>query len=405
MLSFSRLHEHHEEISGLVRIRLAGFPGRADGDLLDGKIILTGPRSMQDAARACAKRVGEFEDWDGLILKSCIAVRRALEEGTPVLDLGDGLVEPDAPFAVEPLIRVGEPTLAFGPGGTGKSTLALMVAMVATTGLEFWQLRSGVEQARILYLDYEDEEASQRRRLAKLAAGLGRERPHIHWKRAESSLTQIAESLSRQIAREKITALIVDSAGLACGVEPESADSANAYFRALRSLKIDWSLTIAHQPKGKERDPYPFGSVFWWNNPRMIWRTGLSRNDDNHDGIHLGLWHRKANNGMLGKPLAFHIRFVGDEIRVTREEPRSVAEFRGDLSEKERVLAALEDAAGPLTYAELESITHIELGSLYVVVGRLSKDDQVQKLGNGFTLLHPPSSPFLPEDIDAIPFT
>ncbi len=403
-MAFSRLHEHHEEISGLVRVSLNGFPARPDGDLFDGKVILTGPRSMSDCAKACQARVSEFDDWQGLILKACIVVRRTLEEGSPIYDLADGDVEPDAPYAVAPLIRIGEPTLAFGPGGTGKSTLSLMVALVTTTAQGYWQLRPEGDPMTVLYLDFEDEIGPQRRRLSKLAEGLGCDRPHIKWKRAEASLPQMAEALGRQVAREKIDAMIIDSAGLACGAEPESADSANAYFRALRSLRLKWSLTIAHQPKAKERDPYPFGSVFWWNNPRMIWRTGLSRSEgQGGSGIHLGLWNKKANNDDLHDPMAFHMRFSQGKIEVEAEAARRVEEFRDTLPQPQKVMAILEDAGKPLTYEQLEKETGIAVKVLYTIVHRLGKEGQIQRIGEAFTLTHPASSPFSSNGHDDAP--
>jgi len=367
---FSRIKEHHDDIGGMLRITLVNLPGYKNGDIYDSHIVLTGSRSKSDAANACVKRVPAIEDWHGLIEQACQGVRRLLEEGTPIVDLATVEVPPDANYILRPLLRAGEHTLVFGDGGSGKSTLALAWATQV--------------EGPVLYLDYEDDETNLARRLQTLAAGANTTVQHVLYKRGEAALPTLADALSRQIARGGIRGLIVDSAGLACGAEPETADSANAYFRALRGLHVEWSLTIAHQPKAKEKSPMPFGSVYWWNNPRSIWQTRRSQ-EENSDVIHVGVWHRKSNNGKLQTPIGYQITF-GAGVTALRDEPvRAVIDFRDYVSQKDRIIAALEDAQGQsLSYQELATLTSIDIKNLYVLVPRLS--DRIAKNGSGFIL-------------------
>lgn len=383
-LRYSRVHEARDDITGMLRITLESFPGRDDGDVFDGRIVLTGSTSIRSAAKDCESRIPEMPDWYGIIAKSCQMVRAALGEGTPIENLGAGDIQPEAPSVVDPLIRSGEATLLFGSGGTAKSTIALAIAMLVTVSRDAWGFTT-TKQGKVLYLDYEDEADNQRRRLDKLAAGLSlAKRPDVLYKRAEASLPQLADALSRQIAREHITGLITDSAGLACGIEPETADSANAYFRSLRSLRLDWSLTVAHQPKAKERDPLPFGSVYWWNNPRSIWQTMAARHVGDTD-LHVALWQRKSNNSALHAPLSYRVTYEPLVTSLAPEATKSVPEFRRSLPAGEQILGALSDAQGePVDYAELEKITGVGNDTLRQAMRRLGP--RVEKVENGFIL-------------------
>lgn len=382
---FSRVHESREDIAGMLRIALAGFPGRPDGDIYDNRVVITGPTSQSTIAKFCASRVGEVEDWPGLVAQACRMVRKSLEEGTPIVNLAELDAEPEAPWALDPLFRDGESVLLYGAAATAKSTIALAIAAAMTTGAPTWGW-TPAGSSRVLYVDYEDEAQSLTRRLQMLSAGLGLpSRPAVLYKHAEASLPVLEAPLARQIADQRIEGLIVDSAALACGAEPEAADSANAYFRTIRRLHLRWSVTIAHQPKARERDPLPFGSQFWFSNPRTIWRTQLAR-EDGKAGLAVGLWNRKANNADLHPPLAYQVRFTpGVTTTITPIAPRGVVDFVSHLSNRERVMAALEVANLPLDYRALEDRTGLTNEQLRVTIHRLSA--LVEKTENGFRIL------------------
>ena len=266
---FSRVVEHRDSIDGLLRVLLVGFPGHDDGDIFNDRIVLTGIRSRPAVARDCQRRCPglSLSEWLDLVDEACLVVRKVLEDGEPLSDLSQGEIEADPAWLVEPLLRHEEHAVLFGNGGTGKSTLAIALATLLTTGRSDWGLTvCGTE--RVLYLDYEDGENNIKRHLDRVALGLGVARPAVYYKRGDAGMVSIGEALARQCGELGITGLIIDSAALACGSEPETADAATGFFRTVRALPIDWSLTIAHQPKDKERADQPFGSSFWWNAPK-----------------------------------------------------------------------------------------------------------------------------------------
>jgi hypothetical protein len=373
-LRFSRFHESKGDLTAMVRIYTRGVVGYQDKDLYDAKIILTGSRSKTDAVKACQRAVPDWPYWTETVDRACRIVRKFLEEGTPPVDISLGDDTPEPPWLLEPLFRESENALLFGDGGTGKSTLAL------------WFLLQMAPQQRVLYLDFEDSEPRMRRHLHAIARGMGMDeinRP-VMYKQADMGLPQMAEALYRHIADAKIKGMVVDSAAMACGVEPEKAEAAIAYFRAIRMLHLDWTITIAHQPKEKEKSKYPFGSVFWWNTPRNIWQTRKSQ-EPGTDTLHVGLWHQKANNGPLQQPIGYVITRPEGAVQIVREQPRSVSAFRGNLSQTQRILGALEDAQGTaLSYQELAEYTEIPAKSLYVILPRMG--NRVAKKDGGFVL-------------------
>jgi hypothetical protein len=277
-LTFSRIHESREDISGMLQVELRGYGGREDGDLFDGRVILTGSNSKRDAAAACRTRVGEFEDWGGLIEKACIVVRRAWSIGTPFVDLAVGAVtHTESPPLLDPFWCANEHAILFGDGGSGKSLIALAHAALLASGTSAWGCTVHGGPHNVGYVDFEDDEENFRLRLAQISAPLGIPRPQVWYKRGETSLVAMVDGLARACAELSLDGLIFDHVGIACTGEPETAAAANDYFRALRQLPIRWSINIAHQPKDKARSEQPYGSVYWWNNARSIWRVVAGR--------------------------------------------------------------------------------------------------------------------------------
>lgn len=374
-LRFAKLKEHSEGYSAFLVISGNNMPGHGSGMIFEGRLQLQGTRSKAEVVKECEKRIPDV-DWTSKLTHSCRLVMEAIEEGDPLIDLSSLIPVQPRRYILEPLLRESEPTLLFGAGGIGKSTIALAIAVILSTG----QARASLNpegQHRIVYLDYEDSEDNVADRLAHLANGFElTHSPQIYYKRGAASLPNMVDALSRQIAREKITGLITDSAALACGAEPESADAANTYFRALRALNLAWSLTIAHQPHNMIGDPRPFGSVFWQNNPRAIWHARKSQ-EEGEDILHLGLWHTKANNTRLSPPLGFKINHVEGITAVETEQIANVSDFHQHLKQPQRVLVAIKDAGSGITYDELHQVTQIAKSSLYKVVERLGNKVQL----------------------------
>jgi hypothetical protein len=128
----------------------------------------------------------------------------------------------------------------------------------------------------VLYADWELGGEDHRDRLERL---FGADMPDVHYIRCERPMVAEADRIRRCIVELRIKYVVCDSVGYAAGGPPESAEVANAYFRAVGQFGPDvGSLHVAHVTKPKEDDKAgkaanlkPFGSVFWHNSARATW--------------------------------------------------------------------------------------------------------------------------------------
>lgn len=384
-LRFSRLREEHGEDVAILRVYTIDYPGLPDRDLFVGKIILLGPRSKADAAKLCEQRCRTFTDWLDLLDDACKRLLAVKADGEPWIDLSVGEVESEPPWLLEPMLRTDEPAILYGSGGSGKSTVGLAWAMLlASDSPELWGFKRPVEKGQtaprrevVGYLDFEDSPNTFRRRLRWLAAGAGIPVPKLHYKRGEASVPASAEALGRQIADLGITGLVVDSAGYACGGEPERSESALNYWRAMRSLPISWSLTIAHQPKDKENSSYPFGSIMWWNGCRACWKlTG----EPGPDGLNIALQHKKANNGELQATTGLLFRRDENGAHLEHRDPRQIVGLGENLKSTAQIIEFLREN-GPMEQNDIADAAKLAHSGARTTLRRLVERGLIVELG------------------------
>ena len=234
---------------------------------------------------------------------------------------------PERPL-FSPFIIENAPNLLFGKGGTGKTYICLRMCLSLITGrpiLGFTPTR----KCKVLFVDYEASKGEFYDRFSKLISGLG---PDVeltdimkgirYFPPLGRPLHEIVPLLKKTIVEHGIDFVLVDSAILACGGEPEKADIAGRYFNALATLNVT-TLTIAHETKA-ENHAYPFGSVVWWNSPRNIWNAqGMNEVEDEdaevdpEQPIEVGLFHRKANNGSKARMVSTRILFQDSKVSLT----------------------------------------------------------------------------------------
>ncbi len=266
-------------------------------------------------------------------------------EGEPVqvLDLPDPPTEMSTSLLVEPLIPRGQTTIIFGDGGTGKSMICLGgLCLALATGFEVTPgLIPADHGVRSLYLDYESTYEEHRQRLWQLAAA--RDIPSgnelIHYQRGILPIPECASALADRIATDKIQLLIVDSAALAAGVDPEKTETAIRFFRAVRDLNTT-VVVIAHVAKNGDQEK-PFGSAFWHNEPSA---THLLRvEQEAGEEIVLGLYNKKTRGGALLGPLGWRLRFSPGGIRYNPTSLGESAEHAGRLPVRVRIHNLLSD--------------------------------------------------------------
>lgn len=260
--------------------------------------------------------------WTVLINRACAMVRKTYAEADASVDL-DTISDSSLAvrYLVRPIVLEDGPVLLFGKGGSAKTYLALHMAVSLAQGADF--LGQPSQQGGVLFLDYESAAQRIKGRLSRVLAGMGLEwgdLPFVYWLARGRPLTEIVPALQRKIRDAGIRLIIVDSAALACGGEPEKAEVAIAYFNALAALEIP-SLTLAHVTKGDE-DEYPFGSIFWHNSARATWNAKIVH-EDGRDVAHVGLFNRKANEERLAPPIGIRLEFDEASTTFSREEPQA----------------------------------------------------------------------------------
>jgi hypothetical protein len=332
-----------------------------------GRHNLLSAKGKTDVARALGNFGGWPDvDWNSLVEQAFELVTRAHREGTPLVDAGDGDEPEAALYRLDPLIVDGQANLIFGPGGNGKSYITMLASVLVQTGQH--SLGFSPEPGRVLYLDYETDEAVFKRRLGGIARGFGlEERPHLLYRRMESTISGELATLQRIVAEKVIQLVIVDSALYACGGEPENAAVTGAYFNALRSLGCT-TLTIAHTPNAERK---AFGSVFWQNAPRNVWEVrGVP--DTERGIINVGLFHRKSNDEGLRRPIGIEIAFreISGEKSVAfgRAELMDDPELAAGVSLRERITHLLK--RGALTPVEIVDTLEAPDSSVRVTLSR-----------------------------------
>ena len=155
--------------------------------------------------------------------------------------------------------------------------------------------------------------------------------------------------------REHIGLVVVDSVGLACGGEPEKAESIIRYFAALRSLRIA-SLSVDHVAKNGDGST-PFGSVYKINLARNVWEVRASRPDDD-EKLNIGLYHRKVNQGKLRTAIGVEVLFYEGTVSTNSIDVKTDTELVKALTLRVRIEQSLK--TGGLSVPELAGLLEVK---------------------------------------------
>ena len=244
--------------------------------------------------------------------------------------------------------------IVFGDGGAGKSELAMMIAIE----LE----RRGIH---VGYFDWELDATDQRPRLERIG---GLPLARLRYVRCDKPLVYEIDRLRRIVHEDGIRYAVLDSAGYGCHGPAEDSDSAMAWFRAYRQLRVG-GLILAHTTKsGEHSDQRPFGSTFWHNSARSTWFVKRDTTGD-EDTATIGLFNRKNNLGRLYRPVGIRIHYDSDQTRFERADLADVPDLAAGLSLKHRIRALL--TTGPQTLATIASeLDHSNVESIDRIVRR-----------------------------------
>ena len=260
---------------------------------------------ISDLEEAAAGR-----NWKGRLLQATFYVLREYRKGQPVIKLSDMDAPELPPERITGVAFEGMPTLIFGDGGMGKSTLGVALLTMVQAGVSIGE-SFGVVQGNCLVLDYEATWEETWRRNADVIRGSDLTNDSmIYYRFCAAPLATEVNDLRKEIRDKNIALVLIDSAGPACGGEPENAANTLQYFAALRSLadfnRPVTTITLAHITKGGGGKNGPFGSVYWTNLPRNTFELKKAQRRG-ADFIDLALHHRKTNIGKLREPVGLRM--------------------------------------------------------------------------------------------------
>ena len=334
-------------------------------------------------------RVSERGDWRQRLTQATVLVLERYRAGVPIVALG-AMEQPPAIAEVLPGVVWSQlPTLIYGAGGIGKSQMALAFASALHTGTEVGG-RQAI-QGNVLFLDWEtsDRMTWHRNRGLLRARDIepgpwpdpdypdGGRTGMVYYRFMSGPLSDSTEFLKSEVARLGVRTVVIDSAGPACGGEPESAAPTLQFFDSLRDISDPndpvQSIILAHvtHEARKGGRSSPFGSVYWINLPRNVFELAVSAGQrQNHSDY--ALHHRKSNTGSLRPPLGFRLTWAEDGCTIDDLDIRQNSQLVAGLPLGERVGIAIAEH-GPTSTADLAELLDAPSRSLSAT---LSGDDR-----------------------------
>lgn len=239
------------------------------------------------------------------------------------VSVGDVLTHPSTPpaFIWDGYLPRGEAALFGAHGGTGKSTIALMLGVCAALGRPLFGI--GTIPCKVVFASLEDGAGIVRHRLAGICRGWsidplqlqgrlhivdGTEHPELFSAetRGSGETTASYTELCKLVQSEGADLVLIDNASDAFGGDEIQRRQVRAFMRTLKMMArlTDCAvLLLAHVDKSTSRNRTAAGgeaysgSTAWHNSARS--RLFLTRAEDDT----LTLEHQKSNFGKLCEPL------------------------------------------------------------------------------------------------------
>ncbi|MBX3325170.1 MAG: AAA family ATPase [Nitrospira sp.] len=333
----------------------------AEFTVLDGdKTLCEGARvNLNGDKSRIAKKVHEYDgrlklpDWTRLIEATAVLVLRRFREGEPPHRLNAETPIETLSYQLNPLVFSRKVTILYGDGGLGKSSLALLMGMLVSTGETVAGLSA--VRGRVLFLDYEDTlDVHARRREAIATCHPALKSAELIYQTHHEPIWNILPILLRLVQLERIDFIILDSlAAATCG--DASAEAATKAFRALRMLNRG-ALVLAHIPKTNEQQQEAgiFGSVFYKNFARSTWELKKEQEVGADESV-LGLFNRKSNLSRLHPPIGLRVRQNATNTAMAYEacDLNQTLELERGLPIASRIRNFLEQDGGVYTAKEI----------------------------------------------------
>lgn len=347
-------------------------------------------QSQTRFAGSCAKRVNGLnaETWLAIVVQACAIVAKQYRAPTPTIDLSTVDTSGGVEYLIPGLVPLNETTVVYGDGESLKSMLVARMAASVHLGQPLpWEDRP-TRTCPVLYLDWETNPVTVAGRLRRIAAGMVTSTPSIHYRQCLRGLGDEMPSIREEVSKGKIGLVIVDSIGFAATgalVEDETARTCINLLRqipATRLIVAHISAESARQTTGTTR---PFGSAFFWNGMRSGIEVRRAEDASDPDDIELGLFHRKANDGVHHKPIAMSVMFDGalGPIGFHQSDISETPDLAARTTISSRLRALLRKAHEPVSTVDMAAEIDVPADTVSRTLRRMSDVVQVEQ-GGGY---------------------
>lgn len=278
-------------------------------------------------------------DWEGILETTSDIVIERHRSGNEVKRKTELPVIVSDPYRVYPIILEGQPTIYYGYGGSLKSYLLMLIALLTHNGISY--LGFEPTQGNTLYLDFENDEQTYTRRMTSIQDGLGMgEMDFPLYKDCRGkTLPQLLPEIQKQVLRNNIELAIVDSMTMAAG--GYEYEQSIAYFKAIASLGIA-SVTVDHRAKGLDKGSSPIGAVIKSNIARIVFEV-TSEQEPGANYANLTVKNTKNNDNAKLTNKGYRVEFTNTgritaQVTFVEDEPRTLEDVIKDASTRERLL-------------------------------------------------------------------
>lgn len=342
--------------------------GEHETPLASGRRDLTTADAIQPFLRHLPDEAPVNYWADGLREAFYFAIQ-ADRQGAATLDLADvearGLT-----FLVEPIIETGGSTRLIAPGGSGKSLLAMALAL--SVALDTHKFLGLAPQASgpVLYCDWETDASTHRQRIEALCAPHGipvPERGRIIYRPERAPLSRSIQAVTRDLRAHKAVLVVIDSAKMAAGPSGQSSgeEATLGLYTAIRELAVP-ALIIDHKnrediAKGRRGG---YGNIFMENLARLQWEFTHHQPSTKRFVLEL----TKENNVGQRPALGFELKAKGGDQGLTSAEFRQIdpdiVRQSDDEGRGDKIDSLYTSSSEPMTVKKVSELTGIPQGSV-----------------------------------------
>jgi len=385
-VSVKSLHEHKTgQVSGEITVT-TDAPGYKPL-LHRANLNLSSTTARNTLSKTLSQRYNGA-NWDTILEQVCNTAIDAFREGEPIVEVFScDEVKPPG-YLLYPFLQLHKPTVIFGEGGDGKSLVGMLMAIAVILPWKDNRLGFSINRdgpTNVLWLDYETDRDTVTWNLSRFRNGLELPEVSLHYRRCSFPLTADVERIRNIIAEKNIGLLVIDSLGMACAGDLNSAETSIQFWGAQRQLNVT-TLIIAHpskDPLAKRRTIH--GSGFFMREARSIWELKQVQEPGEEEKI-VGLTHTKVNDGKLHRARGFRFLFSPNSIRVEKQDLDEVEEFRQQMSTGQQILTLLKD--GDASVADIKEQTGLTENNIRVTLYRLQKRGKARKVGDNWGLAY-----------------